>query len=59
MLTDEQCRAYVEECKRLASAPDISARRATVLRTMIRSWTMLENATGRYEATVRDERKPS
>ena len=59
MLTAEQCKAHAEECKRLAAAPGVSARRTTVLRTMIRSWTALANALDRYDDIVREDSKPS
>ena len=59
MLTAEQCQTHAEECKRLAAAPGVSARRTTVLRTMTRSWAALANAIDRYEAFVREDSKPA
>ena len=38
MITAEQCKTYLEECKVLGSAPDISTRRATAVMAVCHAW---------------------
>jgi hypothetical protein len=55
MQTVEQCQAYADEYKLLATAGRISIRRATILMGISRSWRVLANQLDRLSEIEKDE----
>lgn len=55
MITAIQCKAYVDECKVLGAAPDISIKRATAIMGVCRAWLEMSRVAGRYDAIVKQE----
>lgn len=55
MITSEQCQSYLDECRKLGGAPDISLRRATALMAICRAWVALSRAIAHYNIVLKDE----
>jgi hypothetical protein len=55
MITSEQCKAYLDECRELGRAPDVSPRRATAIMAICRAWVMLSREVARYDIVLKDE----
>jgi hypothetical protein len=55
MITSEQCKAYLAECRELGSAPDISSRRATAIMAICRAWVTLSREVAVYDIVLKNE----
>jgi hypothetical protein len=55
MITSEQCKAYLDECRELGSARDISNQRATAIMAICRAWITLSREVARYDIVLKDE----
>jgi hypothetical protein len=55
MITFEECKENLAECKKLGTAPEISVRRATAIMAVCRAWVVLGREVLRYDAVCRDE----
>lgn len=55
MITSEQCKAYLEECRELGSEPNISNQRATAIMAICRAWIALSREIACYEAVLKNE----
>jgi hypothetical protein len=52
MISAQQCRDYAASCVMLATKPNLSVQRSTILLAMSRSWTALANQQDRYDAIM-------
>ena len=55
MITSEQCKDHLEECRELGSARNMSNRRATAIMAICRAWITLSREVARYEIVLKDE----
>jgi|RhiMethySRZTD1v2_1073278.scaffolds.fasta_scaffold237704_2 hypothetical protein len=57
MITVIECKAYLDECKVLGAAPEITIERATAIMAVCRAWLEMSRVVARYDAVVRQERE--
>lgn len=55
MITSEQCKAHLDECRKLGGAPAISPRRATAIMAICRAWVTLSREVARYDIVLKDK----
>jgi hypothetical protein len=55
VISANECREYAAECRRLATAPNISIQRAAILLALARSWDELASQIEQYDTILREE----
>jgi hypothetical protein len=55
MITSEQCKTYLDECRELGCVRNISNQRATAIMAICRAWIMLSREIARYDIVLKDE----